>query len=106
MRQSTHIKAWHSPKRSPPMRGQRFKLDDTRIWMRLMFWSAREVGLAEHEPFWNWFVGFLRHFIAVYEGSAPAYAQESADWSESPSNIKKYIEDGYKMVDVIAYGRR
>ena len=106
MRQPTHAQAWHSKKRSPSLQGQRFQLDDTRIWMRLIFWSAREIGLADHKPFWNWFVGFIKHFIAVYEGSAPPYAQESAEWSESVANVKKYIEDGHKMVDVIGYGRR
>ena len=105
MRQQTHAQAWYSPKRSPSERGQRFKLDDTRIWMRIMFWSAREIGLDQHQPFWNWYIGFIRHFIAVYERSAPAYAQESADWSGNLANIKKYIADGYKMVDVIGYGR-
>ena len=97
MRQPTHSRAWNSPKRAALVRGQRFKLDDTRVWMRLMFLSGREIGLARHEPFWNWFIGFIRHFIAIYERGAPAYAQESADWSENPANVQKYNEDGCKI---------
>ena len=35
--------------------------------MRLMFWSVREEGLDKNKSFWNWYVQFLEHFIAVYE---------------------------------------
>ena len=35
-------------------RGRRFKLPDCRTWMRLMFWSARECKLDQHEAFFDW----------------------------------------------------
>ncbi len=106
MRQQTHHQAWYSHKRHPQDRGKRFKLDDCRVWMRLMFWAAREVGLDKHEIFWYWYVQFIGHFIGIYEATAPTYAMESAEWSESPAMIDKYIADGCVMADVIGIGRR
>jgi truncated hemoglobin YjbI len=91
-RSRSHRSAWDSEKRSPEKRGSHFKLDDCRTWMRLMFWSAREVGLDEHEPFWNWYVKFIGHFIGIYEFTAPAYAPEDALWSASEENIREYQE--------------
>ena len=35
------LKAWNSPKREKEKKGRRFKLDDCRMWMRLIFWSCR-----------------------------------------------------------------
>merc|ERR1712137_86292 len=49
-----HVAAWNSPKRKQKDVGKRFKLDDCRIWMRLMFWSARDVGLFDNETFKEW----------------------------------------------------
>jgi hypothetical protein len=59
--------------------------------MRLMFWSAREEGLGGNTVFFNWFVGFIGHFIAVYERQAPAYAVKDAKWSEEEKNVEKYL---------------
>jgi truncated hemoglobin YjbI len=106
MRQESHAQAWMSVKRRPDQRGKRFKLDDCRVWMRIMFWAARDVGLHEHKAFWDWYVAFIAHFIAVYEMSAPPYAKESAEWSASEDNLQNYIRDGHKMNDVIGIGRR
>ena len=104
MRQPSHRAAWDSARRHPSVRGERFKLDDTRVWMRLHFWAAREAGLDKHAPFFKWYVSFIKHFIAVYERRAPAYAQESADWSANDENIKVYLRDN-TMHDVIGVGR-
>lgn len=101
-RQLAHRDAWHSPKREPEKHGRRFKLDDCRVWMRLMFWACREEGLMDHPAFGTWFVQFIGHFIAVYERSAPPYAQESADWSAHEANIQRYRDNNYLMTDVVA----
>ena len=50
-RSSAHVAAWNSIHREAGKEGDHFKLDDSRIWMRLMFWSAREQGLFENENF-------------------------------------------------------
>jgi hypothetical protein len=73
--------------------------------MRLMFWSARDVGLDKHQTFFKWFTDFIGHFIGLYEHSSGAYVMDSAEWSENQANIAKYVKDGYKMVDVIGIGR-
>ena len=99
-RQRAHYQAWHCPKRAADRLGSRFKLDDCRMWMRLMFWAARERLAAEHTDFFTWYVLFLGHFIAVYERSAPPYALEAANWSADPANIKEYIENGRLMADI------
>ena len=104
-RTSAHVAAWHSPARPPQDVGRRFKLNDTRIWMRLMFWSARETGVFAQSPsFENWFIRFIGHFISVYERSAPQFAQEAARWSENPKNIERYInsvnpETGWRSME-------
>mmetsp|Transcript_10176 Transcript_10176/g.16455 ORF Transcript_10176/g.16455 Transcript_10176/m.16455 type:complete len:277 (-) Transcript_10176:103-933(-) len=103
LRQESHYNAWWSNKREPEKLGQRFKLDDCRIWMRLMFWAAREEGLAEHKPFWSWYCDFIRHFIRVYERTAPPYTQESADWSCKEGNLKEYVAGGRDMKEVIGF---
>jgi len=100
-RQPSHHQAWNNVKRHPHRRGEHFKLDDARIWMRLHFWAARECGLAEHEPFWNWYILFIRHFVNVYDGRAPPYARADAEWSSSVSNIQTYLDNNRRMSDVI-----
>eukprot|EP00192_Tetraselmis_astigmatica_P021273 CAMPEP_0117691500 /NCGR_PEP_ID=MMETSP0804-20121206/25756_1 /TAXON_ID=1074897 /ORGANISM="Tetraselmis astigmatica, Strain CCMP880" /LENGTH=268 /DNA_ID=CAMNT_0005504743 /DNA_START=137 /DNA_END=943 /DNA_ORIENTATION=+ len=102
-RQPSHRAAWYSARRGPSVRGQRFKLDDCRMWMRLHFWAAREAGLDKHTPFFQWYKSFIAHFIAVYERRAPAYAEESAQWSANEENIKIYLQDN-TMHDVIGPG--
>ncbi len=54
MRQPSHAAAWHSWRRPPQDRGKRFSLKDCRIWMRLMFLSARELRLDQHVGFFDW----------------------------------------------------
>ena len=92
--------AWHCVKREPERVGRRFKLDDCIRWMRLMFWSAREEGLLENQPFRAWFVPFISHFIRVYEQSAPPFTEEALKWSENPKNIESYLENQRIMVDL------
>lgn len=112
-RTSAHRAAWNSPKRDPRDVGQRFALRDARIWMRLMFWSAREVGAfdgAAGRVFQTWFVRFIAHFVRVYEGQAPAFARESAQWSLNPVNIQDYLATGsmpdvLDVSDYVAYGQ-
>ena len=75
-RSSAHVAAWSSVHREAGKEGDHFKLDDSRIWMRLMFWyvfshpfshlssliathhhdrrSAREQLLFENENFAYW----------------------------------------------------
>ncbi|KAF0711683.1 hypothetical protein As57867_005128, partial [Aphanomyces stellatus] len=53
MRQPSHFKAWNCEKRDPAVRGDHFNLTDTRTWMRVHFWAARECGLDQHEAFWG-----------------------------------------------------
>jgi len=106
MRQPTHADAWMSPRRIPSRRGRRFKLDDCRIWMRLMFWAGREVGLMSHPTFASWYVQFIAHFIRVYEVAAPPYAALDAAWSADPRNIETYMQNGRVMKDVIGAGSR
>jgi hypothetical protein len=103
MRQPSHYRAWTNSARNPAVRGDHFKLDDTRLWMRLHFWALRETGLGpqQHAVFWNWYKQFIGHFIRVYERSAPAYVDDSADWSSDPTNIKEYLKNGRRMLDVI-----
>jgi hypothetical protein len=96
-RTSAHVAAWNSVKRDPEKVGRRFKLDDCRIWMRLMFWSAREEGLLEKPLFSEFFLDFIGHFVAVYERSAPPYVDDSVEWSADPANVQHYLENGRKM---------
>lgn len=91
-RTSAHFAAWFSPKRKKKDVGRRFKLKDCRIWMRLMFWSARDIGLFEFENFKDWFVEFIGHFIAIYEATAPPYAQESEEWSLNKKKVHRYMK--------------
>jgi hypothetical protein len=100
-RSRSHSKAWNSHKREVGKQGDRFKLNDTRAWMRLMFWSAREEGLGRNNAFFEWFVGFIGHFIAVYERQGPAYAARDAAWSEEQKNVEKYLADGRVFRDLV-----
>jgi len=102
-RTSAHVAAWHSPKRPSREVGRRFKLDESRVWMRLHFWAMRESGLMEKSPaFADYYVRFIGHFMSVYESSAPAFARDSLRWSASQKNIDRYIRrNGRKMKDVI-----
>jgi len=100
-RQPSHFKAWNSDKRHYRARGDHFKLDDVRIWMRLHFWAVRECGLTNHKPFFTWYKQFIGHFSRVYERQAPAYTEESARWSENDSNLVKYMKLGNFMEDVV-----
>lgn len=100
-RSSAHAAAWWSPKREPDSWGRRFTVADSRNWMRLMFWSAREEGLFERSPrFAEWYVRFIGHFVRVYERQAPMFARESARWSEDRRNIDRYLAAGLRMEDV------
>lgn len=102
-RSGAHRDAWNCPKREPHKIGRRFKLDDCRIWMRLMFWSAREEGLltGQNKVFGIWFVKFIGHFIQIYERTAIRYAQESADWSNNSEAIEEYLNNGHVMSDIL-----
>ena len=104
LRQVSHSRAWHSQKRPQHERGRRFKLPDCRVWMRLMFLAGRQTGLNEHAAFWTWYTRFIQHFVGVYEMTAPMYAEESAEWSENPENVRKYIEDNnWTMKEILNY---
>jgi truncated hemoglobin YjbI len=99
-RSSAHFAAWHSPKRDAADVGEHFKLNDARNWLRLMFWSARDVGLMEHAFFANWYQRFLGHFVRIYESTAVEFVKESARWSESPERIAAYVAAGNRMSDI------
>lgn len=102
-RSSAHFAAWHSPKREPHKWGQHFKPDDARVWMRLHFWAAREVGLFEpqYAAFMEYYVRFIGHFVSVYSSKSPPFTRESARWSADQRNIDQYLAAGNKMTDVI-----
>ena len=89
-RQPTHFKAWNNPKRPKKEIGDHFKLHDVVRWMCIHFWAVREVGLDQHKPFFEWYVGFIGHFSRVYDQAAPAYAKNAADWSLNEEAIKEY----------------
>ncbi|KAA0159649.1 hypothetical protein FNF31_04725 [Cafeteria roenbergensis] len=82
-------------------RGDHFKLDDCRVWMRIMFLAAREHGLHDHPAFWDWYIRFIGHFVRVYERSAPPFAAESAAWSADATAVAEYMRDGWKMRDIL-----
>uniref|UniRef100_A0A6T9DHX8 Uncharacterized protein n=1 Tax=Noctiluca scintillans TaxID=2966 RepID=A0A6T9DHX8_NOCSC len=103
-RQDAHHHAWNSPKRHRSQFGERFRLDDAIMWMRLMFWSCREEGL-DSGPFFDWFQQFIGHFIRVYSSKAPPYVADCVSWSLDPSKIGKYEADGWLMKDVVGMGR-
>jgi hypothetical protein len=100
LRQVSHAKAWNSKRRPPQRMGRRFKLDDCRIWMRLHFLAAREVGLLDVPQFQQWYVAFIAHFIRIYEVTAPPFAAADAEWSANCENVAKYLAQGRRMTDV------
>lgn len=101
-RSSAHYAAWHSPKREAHKWGEHFKVDDARVWMRLHFWAAREVGLFHrHQAFMDYYVRFIAHFISVYSSKAPPFTRDSVRWSADPQNIERYLAAGHVMADVI-----
>lgn len=102
-RSSAHFAAWFSPKREPHKLGQKFKLDDSRNWMRIHFWAAREAGLFEpqYAAFMDYYIRFIGHFMSVYTSAAPPFTRESVRWSANPANIEKYLAAGNLMTDII-----
>ena len=60
-----------------------------------------QTGLASHPVFWEWFQGFLQHFVAVYERSAPAHTRAAARWSERAERVEEYRLAGCRMVDLL-----
>lgn len=100
-RSSAHTAAWNSHKREPHKRGQRFQLDDARVWMRLHFWAARETGMFEHKAFMEYYIRFIGHFISVYSSASVPFTRESVRWSADPKNIQQYLDAGNVMTDVI-----
>jgi len=101
-RSSSHFAAWYSPKREPEKRGQHFKPDDARVWMRLHFWAARDTGLfKEHPQFMDYYMRFIGHFVSVYSSKSPPFTRESARWSADPANIQRYLAAGNRMPDVV-----
>jgi len=106
-RSSAHVAAWFSKKRAPEKRGQHFKLDDARVWMRLHFLAARQVGLFdEHPAFMDYYTRFIAHFVRVYSSDSPAFTRESARWSEDAENVARYCAAGNLMSDVIGQSRQ
>ncbi|OQR91665.1 hypothetical protein ACHHYP_04495 [Achlya hypogyna] len=97
---TAHHKARHCTKRHPFVRGRPFSQKDSRVWMRLHFWAARECGLARHRVFWKWYISFIQHHIAVYEKTSAAYAKEDALWSADTTAIDAYLHNGNIMVDL------
>jgi len=100
-RSSAHHAAWHSPKREPEKWGDHFKLDDARVWMRLHFWAARDVGLFEHPEFMDYYIRLIGHFVSIYSSKSPMFTRDSARWSADPANIQRYLNAGRMMHDVI-----
>lgn len=101
-RSSSHVAAWWSLRRPAAEAGKHFQMHDCRVWMRLMFWSARETGLFDKSPtFESWFIRFIAHFVRVYEAGAPPFALESARWSLNPGNLQAYEVSGWRMEDVV-----
>lgn len=100
MRQPSHYRAWNSDKRDPSVRGRHFNLPECRTWMRLMFLSARECGLADHKPFFVWFQSFIGHFIRVYERTAPPFVTADALWSADADAVAAYQAAGCVMQDL------
>jgi hypothetical protein len=97
-RSSAHAAAWHCTKRKPEVQGEHFQLHDARVWMRLMFWSAKEIGVFQRSPtFESWYVRFIAHFVHVYEREAPPFAREANRWSCSEENIAAYLQAGNSM---------
>ena len=102
-RTSAHVAAWYSPKRPPAEQGRRFKLYDTRLWMRLHFLSARRAGLLDNPDFKEFYFNFIGEFAGVYEITAPQYSREDMAWSESSELFDAYVAAGRRMPDLKPY---
>lgn len=100
-RADAHFASWNSVTRPADRVGRRFKLDDCRVWMRLMFWACRKSGVAQHAPFFNYFQRWIGHFIPIYEQTARVFVRNEARWSANAANIDAYIAAGRVMTDVI-----
>jgi len=101
-RSSAHFAAWHSPKRESHKWGQHFQPEDARVWMRLHFWAAREVGMFDlHPEFMNYYVKFIGHFIRVYSSRSPPFTRDSVRWSSDAAKVQQYLISGNCMSDVI-----
>lgn len=99
-RSSAHFAGWHCPKRAGcPMHqvGDHFKLDDSRVWMRLHFWACREVGLFGPSggertklqvEFENFYTRFIGHFVRIYERSECSWSDESTP--DGKANVERY----------------
>jgi hypothetical protein len=68
--------------------------------MRIHFWAAREIGLNQHRVFWDWYKVFIKHFVRVYEQTAPGYVDLDADWAAKQGNIQAYLGNNCKMTDL------
>ncbi|CAK9002867.1 Acyl-CoA dehydrogenase AFT10-1 (AF-toxin biosynthesis protein 10-1) [Durusdinium trenchii] len=101
-RTKAHRDAWTSPKRDPSKHGRRFKISDTRMWIRNMGMAARAEGLDAHQPFFNHFRQLLTAFIGVYERSAPPFVAIDFNWSANPKNIEQYVANGHVHLDLVA----
>ena len=101
-RSTAHYAAWHSPKRETEKWGDHFNLQDSRVWLRLHFWSLRESGLMESSPkFTQYYTKFIAHFVKVYECQAPQFVRDSVRWSEKKENTDAYLARGRTMPDVM-----
>jgi truncated hemoglobin YjbI len=102
-RASAHAAAWHSVARQPSHVGRRFKLEDCRIWMRLMFLSCREAQLGDEDDdaFFAFFQQWVGHFIPIYERTAKHFVAVEAQWSRNRANVQQYFDDGCTMTDVV-----
>lgn len=102
-RMSAHAAAWHSVTRQRENLGKRFKLDDCRVWMRLMFWACRECGLAEQSPeFFEYFTRWVGHFIPIYESSAKYFVRAESRWSLDPRKTDAYLTSSPRVMrDVV-----
>ena len=86
-----HHAAWHSVDRPADAVGRRFKLDDCRVWMRLLFWAARDAGHApETSLFFRYLLRFVGHFIAIYENTARPFVRLEARWAAEAANTDAY----------------
>jgi hypothetical protein len=124
-RAGAHHCAWNSVDRPAHLAGRRFKLDDCRTWMRLLFWAAREEGFAPvpghrrlahacavpsiargeatsvEDVAFMLLQNFVAHFIAIYEETARPFTRHEALWSADPANLERYAADGHVMTDVL-----
>ncbi|KAF0695501.1 Aste57867_13694 [Aphanomyces stellatus] len=96
---AAHAKARNCSKRHPSVRGNNFNVVDSRTWMRLHFWAARECGFHLHRAFWRWYISFIQHHIAFYTDSAASFTYEDSVWSMHQHNIDAYVQNGHRMPD-------